>query len=244
LSAAVRHLDWEGCFNVRDLGGLPAAGAGVTRRGALVRADALDGLTAAGRRALAAHGVRTVVDLRGGDEQRAESNGRPADVATIHLPLGRIGDPEVRRRWGDRPVFATPLYYRSFLDRFAGNTAAAIAAIAGARPGGVAFHCAGGRDRTGLIAILLLTLLGVAPEDAVADYALSRERQAARFVALGVPDPQPAIEAFLRDEGTTAEDAALDFLRDVDVAGRLRAGGLTDSDVAALRDRALEPAAG
>ena len=148
----------SGCFNVRDLGGLPAAGGRVTRRGAIVRADALDGLTAAGWRALAAHGVRTVVDLRGGEEHRAAAAGRPADVATIRVPLGRIGDPEVRRRWGDRPVFATPLYYRSFLDRFAGSTAAAIAAIAHARPGGVAFHCAGGRDRTGLIAILLLTL--------------------------------------------------------------------------------------
>ncbi len=47
-----RHLDWDGCFNVRDLGGLPAAGGGVTRWGAAVRADALDELTDAGWAAL------------------------------------------------------------------------------------------------------------------------------------------------------------------------------------------------
>jgi len=241
---ADRHLDWSGCFNARDLGGLPAVGGMVTRRGALVRADALDGLSAEGWRALAAHGVRTVVDLRGAEEDRADLNGRPPWVQTIRRPLGRFDDREVRERWGDRPVFATPLYYRWFLDRFAANVAAAIAAIAWAGPGGVAFHCNGGRDRTGLVALGLLTLVRVAPADVVADYALSAERQPARFAALGVADPAPAIAAFLREEGTTAEDAVARFLADVDVPARLCAAGLTDADVAALRDRALEPAAG
>jgi protein-tyrosine phosphatase len=239
-----RHLDWDGCFNARDLGGLPAAGGMVTRRGALVRADALDRLTDDGWRAVAEHGVRTVVDLRGTDEPGVVGAARPPGVETIRLPLGRLGDREVRRRWGDRPVFATPLYYGSFLERLAGNTAAVVAAIAHARPGGVAFHCTGGRDRTGLVALVLLTLVGVAPEDIVDDYALSAERQPARFAALGVANPAPAIDAFLREEGTTAEAALDGFLRAVDIAGRLRGGGLTDGDVAALRARTLEPAAG
>jgi hypothetical protein len=55
------HLDWDGCFNVRDLGGLPTVDGRVTRTGAVVRADALDGLSAAGWTALLDHGVRTVV---------------------------------------------------------------------------------------------------------------------------------------------------------------------------------------
>jgi protein-tyrosine phosphatase len=241
---SARHLDWDGCFNARDLGGLPAAGGMVTRRGALVRADALDRLSDDGWRALVEHGVRTVVDLRGEEEPGAvAAAARPAGVATIRLPLGRLGDPEVRERWGDRPVFATPLYYRSFLDRFATNTAAAISAVARARPGGVAFHCTGGRDRTGLIALVLLTLVGVAPEDIVADYALSAERQPARFAALGLANPAPVIEAFLREEGTTAEAALDGLLREVDIVARIRAGGLPDADVAALRERVLEPAA-
>jgi protein-tyrosine phosphatase len=241
---ADRHLDWDGCFNARDLGGLPAAGGMVTRRGALVRADALDGLTAAGRRALVDHGVRTVVDLRGPAEHGNGNGGRPLAVDTIRRPLGRIGDEEVRARWGDRPVFATPLYYRSFLDRYAADAVAVVAAIARARAGGVAFHCAGGRDRTGLVALVLLTVVGVAAADIVADYALSAERQPARFAALGVANPAPAIETFLREEGTTAEAALAEFLDEVDVAARLRAGGLADADVAALRARSLEPAAG
>jgi len=58
-----RHLDWDGCFDVRDLGELRADEGRETRWGALVRADALDGLTAAGW-ARCGHGVRTVIELR------------------------------------------------------------------------------------------------------------------------------------------------------------------------------------
>jgi hypothetical protein len=238
-----RHLDWDGCFNARDLGGLPAAGGMVTRRGALVRADSLDGLTLAGWRALRAHGVRTVVDLRDDAERRAVAAPRPPDVATVRAPLGRLPEAEVRARWGDDPVFATPLYYTEYLERFPTTLAAVVAAVARARPGGVVVHCAGGRDRTGLVAVTLLTLAGVAADDIVADYALSAERQPARFAALGVANPAPVIEAFLRREGTTAEEAARAFLRETDVAGRLRAAGLAGADVMALRARLLEPAA-
>jgi hypothetical protein len=241
---AVRHLDWEGCFNVRDLGGLPAAGGRVTRRGALVRSDALDRLSRGGWRALAAHGVRTILDLRTDGEHRNGNGARPPRIATVRVPLARIEDRAFRDRWGDRPVFSTPLVYEPFLDRFAGSAAAAVAAIAHAEPGGVAFHCAGGRDRTGLIAGIVLTLVGVAADDIVADYALSAPRMPARFAALGLPDPAPAIAAFLRAEGTTAEAALLTFLREVDVPERMRAAGVTDADVTALRDRALEPVAG
>ncbi len=240
---AVRHLDWDGCFNIRDLGGLPAAGGRVTRRGALVRGDALDRLSPEGWRALEAHGVRTIVDLRTDGENRNGNAPRPPRIATVRVPLSRIEDRAFRERWGDRPVFSTPLVYEPFLDRFAGSAAAAVAAIAHAEPGGVAFHCAGGRDRTGLIAGLVLTLVGVAPDDIVGDYALSSPRMPARFAALGLPNPAPAIAAFLRAEGTTAEAALLTFLDEVDVPARMRAAGLTDGDVAALRDRALEPVA-
>jgi protein tyrosine/serine phosphatase len=59
-----RHLNWEGCFNARDLGGLRTTDGCVTRWGAVVRSDSLDHLSAAGWSALQAHGIRTIVDLR------------------------------------------------------------------------------------------------------------------------------------------------------------------------------------
>ena len=81
----MRHLDWEGCFNVRDLGGLRTAfssGGRLTRRRCVVRSDAIGRLTAAGRSALHDYGVRTVVDLRNDGEGPDDVASRPAGLAT------------------------------------------------------------------------------------------------------------------------------------------------------------------
>ena len=174
--AADRHLDWHGCANARDLGGLPAAGGRTTRVGALIRSDAVDRLTAAGWSALAAYGVRTVVDLRNDDELPPDPAPRPAGITTLHLPLDGIEDRAFWERWTSGPQFGTPLYYRPFLDRFPERVARVIAAVADAPAGGVVVHCVGGRDRTGLVTLLLLALAGVDLQDIADDYALSAER--------------------------------------------------------------------
>jgi protein tyrosine/serine phosphatase len=232
-----RHLDWEGCFNVRDLGGLPVAGGGVTRWGAVVRADALDELTSAGWAALAGHGVRTVVDLRNDDERRDDVAPRPASVTTRHLPLDAVEDREFWSVWDSGPQFGTPLYYRPHLERFPERSAAVVAAIAEAPAGGVAFHCGGGRDRAGQVSMLVLTLVGVPVEAIAADYSLSHERLPARYAARGEPDQGPLLRDHLDGQGTTAEALIAELLREVDVEATLRAGGLTPPHVGALRAR-------
>ena len=163
-----RHLDWDGCRNVRDLGGL-----GRIRRGALVRADALQQLTAGGWSALEAHGVRTVIDLRNPDEVGADAAPRPRGLATVRIALDGIEDTEFWERWMHRPEFGTPHYYAPWLERFPDRAARALAAIARAQPGGVAYHCGIGRDRTGLITGLICAALGVPGQQAAEDYALS-----------------------------------------------------------------------
>src|SRR3954470_21641164 len=182
-----RHLEWEGCFNVRDLGGLPLAGGGVTRWGAVVRADSLDDLTEAGWEALVAHGVRTVVDLRNPDERHYDS----PPVRVVHVPLDATEDREFWDVWENGPQFGTPLYYGPHLERHPERSAAAVAAIADAPPGGVAFHCGGGRDRAGQGAALGLSLVGVPAAAVVADYALIDGRLTARYAARGEEDQAP-----------------------------------------------------
>jgi hypothetical protein len=59
-----RNLVWDGCVNVRDLGGHPTEGGRETHYGRIVRADTIRTLSEEGRRALVDYGIRTVVDLR------------------------------------------------------------------------------------------------------------------------------------------------------------------------------------
>jgi protein-tyrosine phosphatase len=236
-----RHLDWEGCFNARDLGGLRTTDGRRTRSGRVVRADALDALTASGWAALSAHGVRTVVDLRNDDERGADAAPRPASVTTVDLPLDGSEDREFWDTWDSGPQFATPLYYGPHLERFPERSAAVLSAIARAEPGGVAFHCAFGRDRAGQVTMLLLALIGVAVDQIAADYAMSGQRLTARYAARGEPDQGPSAEAFLTDRGTSAVELIAALLRDLDVEATLRDGGLTGGDVRALRRRLLDP---
>jgi hypothetical protein len=77
-----RHLDWDGCFNVRDLGGLRTRDGGTTQWRSVIRADALDGLTAAGWFGLSEYGVRTVIDLPNDAERGPDLAPRPPEVKT------------------------------------------------------------------------------------------------------------------------------------------------------------------
>jgi protein-tyrosine phosphatase len=200
-----RDLEWPALRNARDLGGLPAAG-GRIRHGALVRADSLARLTGEGWAALGAHGVRTVIDLRNDDEVGADDAPRPPAVTTIHFPLDGMEDTEFWDVWMHRPEFGTPHYYGPWLERFPDRARAVLSAIAGAQPGGVAIHCVGGKDRTGLVTMLVLAVAGVPAEDAAGDYALSLER-------LG---PDPVLDAFYAQLGTTPEAVFADVYAKVD----------------------------
>jgi protein-tyrosine phosphatase len=234
-----RHLDWEGCVNVRDLGGLPTAGGRETRRGALVRADSVEGLTDGGWAALWAHGLRTVIDLRNEDERGPDAAPRPEGLTTLELPLDAIDDSEFWDRWATGPEFATPLYYGPHLDRFPERSARVIAAIAAAPPGGVLFHCVGGRDRTGQIAMLVLALAGVGSEEIAADYVLSSDRLSVRYARLGEPDQGHQLEEFLAARGTSAREVIVATVASLDTVATLRRGGLRAADLTAVCDRLL-----
>ena len=93
-----RHLDWDGCLNLRDLGGLPTEGGGTTAFGAFVRGDTLCGLSEDGRGSVVGYGIRTVIDLRSPEELTAEPNPfatMPEVVSYVHRPLN---DPATEAR--------------------------------------------------------------------------------------------------------------------------------------------------
>jgi hypothetical protein len=90
--------------------------------------------------------------------------------------------------------------------------------------------------------MLVLWLVGVEPAEIAADYVLSRERLSAAFAARGEEDEGLLLDAFLAERGTSAAEVITTTLSSLDVEGQLRAGGLTDGDLAALRERLLAPA--
>jgi protein-tyrosine phosphatase len=242
-----RHLDWPGCANVRDLGGLRTAGGQVTRWGAAVRSDSLDRLTAEGWRALEAHGIRTVLDLRNEVERAGEAYA--CDVTVHAVPVEDDADRDFVARW--RP-FSTPHYYRAALDRWPVRTAAAIKAFVHASPGGVVIHCGLGRDRTGLVVLLLLALAGVEAEDIADDYELSSGRLPPLDVDALLARPSNVnartVAEFQQDLATerrrrekkTDRQAILGLLSSFDVEGYLLDAGLTPAELAAARRRLVE----
>jgi protein tyrosine/serine phosphatase len=234
-----RDLMWDGCFNVRDLGSLRTSDGRTTRRGAIVRADSLDRLTPVGWSALKAHGIRTIVDLRNDDELGTSADKRQADVNFKHVPVDDLADASFWGYWSSGPQFGTPLYYRPFLERKPERCAAAVAAVARADPGGVVIHCGGGRDRTGLVTLLLLGLVGAEPDEIASDYELSYERMRLLYTELGEEDQGPMIQEYLKGEKTSARAIILDILAAVDVKSSLLNAGLTHDDVSAIRARLL-----
>jgi protein tyrosine/serine phosphatase len=177
----MRELQWDGCVNVRDLGGLPTEDGGSTCFGAVVRADNVGRLTASGWRQLLAYGVRTIVDLRL-DGERAGDGPQPTSLVVHHVSLFGAYDParaeHARRLVHTAPDRATAIerLYVDVLERCGDHVAAAVRAVGEAAPGGVAIHCYAGKDRTGIVAGLLLRLVGVPREAVVTDYALSADR--------------------------------------------------------------------
>lgn len=234
MEPELARLDWSGCVNVRDLGGLPTNAGGRTRVGALVRADALDRLTRQGWAALHRHGVRTVIDLRNPDQCGADVAARPDDVTTIRLPLEDEPDPTFWREWADTGLFATPLYFMPFIERFPHKIAALMNAVAEAPAGGVVIHCRIGRDRTGLAALVLLVAAGVMKAPVVRDYLFSdRELASSEHESRDVGEE---VDALLASHGTTAVASMERAYEDLRSSDALRSV-VVEEDLAVVRHR-------
>jgi hypothetical protein len=163
-----RVLRWDGCVNVRDLGGLPLAGGGETAYRIVVRADSLPGLTEAGRRSLVDYGVSLVVNLRPVREADDEEGVEPLPVPVLREEM----DPRDLVAAWEWPSMREA--YLALADHYRGQFARALTALGDADPP-AAIHCAGGRDRTGIACGMALWLAGVEPDAIAADHALSDE---------------------------------------------------------------------
>lgn len=225
------ELVWDGCVNVRDLGGL-----GTVRPGALVRMEEPVRLSPAGWAAAWDHGIRTFVDLRNPDECGPDEAPRPAGITTVRAPLDPVGTP-FYEHWDKIDHLASPLHYPAMLAEHPELVLTAVRAVATAAPGGVVIHCASGKDRTGLLALVLLTFAGATPEEIVADYLLTYERMRQRYVELGYRDQLVAVRELLTRHDTTIEASLTATVTSLTMPDYLLGHGLTDAELTALRTR-------
>jgi len=222
---------WDGCVNVRDLGGL-----GRIRPGAVVRMEAPGRLTEAGWAAAWAHGVRTVLDLRDAGEGEPDRAPRPAGITTVQVPQDPVGTP-FYEHWKTIDNLASPLYFPAMPAERPQPVVTAVRAIATAAPGCVVFHCAGGKDRTGLLALVLLTLAAATPDEIIADYLLTYDRMKQRYEEIGAPDQLTAVQELLASRNTTIEASLTSTITSLAMPGFLLDNGLSGTELTALHTR-------
>ncbi len=175
-----RHVPLDTVFNLRDLGGYFAGDGQTIAWGRLYRADGLHRLAGPDLDRVRSLGLRTVVDLRTAgelDEGRFPVRSHP--VAYHHLPvLARTWHEEEVDALAELADRATPYLVARYIDLLAeGGPLFARAVTLMTEPAACpfVFHCAAGKDRTGVLSALVLGVLGVTDDDIVADYALSVE---------------------------------------------------------------------
>ncbi len=164
----------EGAHNFRDLGGLVTAdGRRVVGR-RVFRADRLSRLTAADSALLTSLGITRVFDLRSSAELATDGIGEFAAAADRHRHVPLV---QVALRAGDPTIDWTSINlqdrYLEMLREGGAVIRAVLEQIAGAGACGTVFHCTGGKDRTGVLAAVLLRTLGAADELIIEDYAVS-----------------------------------------------------------------------
>lgn len=206
-------------------------------RGNVVRADSPDTLSPAGWAAAWDYDVRTIIDLRRDDERTKEVE-RPAGLEVRHVSWDDYPDAE----WNSRNAPpGLPGSMRAYLHDYPEALADTARILVEAAPGAVLVHCAGGRDRTGLFAIVLGALVGVTPEALFDDYYYSFPRLLPSHRKLGLQNEIDFLEskekAEYRAQVLGVAEAVVREL-DSESAGKvLRDGGLTGDEVDALRRR-------
>jgi protein-tyrosine phosphatase len=245
-----RDLVWDGCLNVRDLGGFRTDDGEETRFGSIVRADSVRQLSDEGWAALVDYGVTTIIDLRN-DEERQEDPPYDVPVEVLHVPFMEASEAEwkeIEERL-EAVVSAAPDVsvatrdvYLIFLEHFKDNVAAGIRAVADAPEGAVLIHCMGGKDRTGLLSAFLLHAAGVDLEQIADDYALSEDRLRPRHEEwFAAAESDEELERLQRMAQTPAASMVGVFeeleRRHGSVEGFLREAGVTDEELERARAR-------
>ena len=244
-----RSMQWSKCYNVRELGGYPTQLGGHTRWRAFIRADNLARLTPEGKDDLVSYGVKTIIDLRDRREVQISptieiaSLKNPTSLSIINIPLMEMDGVSGAENF-DHLTSIEELYLW-MLGAFQNNIAYIMKEIANSKDGTVVFYCHSGKDRTGLIAAMLLDIVHVPRSVIAGDYALSaRLLEPAGDTIFAdfalTPERREKLEIFMGSPpGAILE--ALQYINSTygSVADYLLSGGMTTDELHSIKARFL-----
>jgi protein-tyrosine phosphatase len=259
--AVSRILALESVANVRDLGGLPAGDGSVVRRGRLVRSASLHEMTDSDRGVLERSGITAVIDLRAPYERHLHPTVWKG-IRLVSAPL--VHDAQVRsivERFHRRDLTDAELLdwwtLTGVVDapyEHLGSVGVIFETLLAAAPeDGFIFHCRGGKDRTGMVAALILEALGVPRPQILEDFLMSnaildaeRPTGDAAVIVSAVSGSELSPEAAFSFAGVrrewmerlwagieTRDGSLLSYLTDT--------VGIGETGLAGLRSRYLEP---
>jgi protein-tyrosine phosphatase len=242
----------EGVPNFRDLGGLPTADGRRTRFGVLYRSGGFEDITDRGIDAARRLGVRTVIDLRSAEDFDPRNRLRDTGVAVVNIPIARDGSPTDTRR-PMRPDGTADMarVYRMLVDKSAAAVGRLFDLVVDDGTTPAVIHCASGKDRTGVIAALLLEAVGVPRVHIVEDFVRSAPARDELVSYLG---RRPAYAQVVNQFPPGTLDADPWFIDSfLDDLARERGGitgwltgpcGVSDTTISRLERLLLDPAPG
>jgi protein-tyrosine phosphatase len=233
-------LQWPNLQNARDLGGVPTGDGGRIRPMSLIRTDNHDRLTSEGIVLLSESGVKRIVDLRSSWEAEKYPSPFRLESEYVNQPLLDEADEH-----GQTLVYQAKTnleIYKVMLERYSGLIGKAVIAIANAPVGGVVIHCHAGKDRTGLITALALSIAGVAPSVIAEDYAATDVYLANHYAAELSAAKDESTREYLRSFQNSSPEvmlATLGFLEEKfgGVQAYLLQAGVSQDSLERLRQR-------
>ncbi|MCM3039790.1 tyrosine-protein phosphatase [Paenibacillus motobuensis] len=235
-----RLLKLDGAYNVRDIGGYETITGGIVQRGRLFRADGLHQLSLCDQELILELGVKTIIDLRFSDETAAKRDvfADHQEVNYYNISLVNPATTKLRdiRNLGDM--------YKILLDTSGPLIAEVFSRIAETKDG-LLFHCSAGKDRTGVVAALLLDLAGAPRETIVSDYAETETNLAPIIDELLKDHPaEMSLEEYRAFMGSAPEnmEIMLDHLYSVYGGAEqyLTTNGLRTDEIETLRHKLLQ----